>query len=171
MHLLCASMRVGPETRDRRSVPRTAAAVLVLLAALLHLLACGHGPTASPDGPDARPIAGPVVVSGALPAALPDTPPDAPPDALSDALSDAHGDSGPGPERHCCHADEPSIQAPRDAGPVKHPGRWTGQEGVPGVEGPVPAGSVVRAGRPPRAPDRSGSPVGRSLARLGVWRT
>ncbi|WEO98847.1 hypothetical protein A6P39_035060 [Streptomyces sp. FXJ1.172] len=147
-------MRTGSEHRDRRFVLRTAAAVAVLLVALLHLLACAHGP-ASPDAADSRLVSGPVVAA----------------DAHAFA-ADAHGDSGQGPKEHCCHADEPSVQARRGTGPAKQPGPGSGpvHEAVP-VRGVLaPSGSVVRPDRPPgnRAHDSS---AGRSLARLGVWRT
>lgn len=139
-------MKAGPEHRDGRSVPGTAAAVLVvLLAALFHLLACAHEP-ASPTGADVRP-------------------------AVAVVLTDAHGDSGQEPERHCCHADEPSIQAPRDPGPAAQPGHGHGQghEAVPVGGSTAPCASPVRPGRSP-GPAAYDSSAGRSLARLGVWR-
>jgi len=88
VELLFAFMRTGPVHGDSRAVSRTGAAFLVLLAALLHLMACAHGP-ASPAVADTL-LAGPV------------------------AVATAHADSDRDSERHCCHEDEPTILASRD---------------------------------------------------------
>ncbi len=74
--------------RGSRTVSRTGAAILVLLAALLHLMGCAHGP-ASPAVADTL-LAGPV------------------------AVAIAHADSDHDSERHCCHEDEPTVLASRD---------------------------------------------------------
>ncbi|MFG2881161.1 hypothetical protein ACGFYV_02350 [Streptomyces sp. NPDC048297] len=123
---------------------RTGAAILVLLAALLHLLACAHGPAP---------------VSGAGFGTLPTGP-------AAVAVVTADAGSGHDPEQHCCHAEEPTVQAPRDADLVL-PSAHLAASGDGAAKGFVPAPGP---GRSP-APAARGRSVGRSLALLGVWRT
>lgn len=147
-------------------MPWAGAVVVVLLAALLHVLACSHGPTAAP----ARWA-----------------------DALSKSYAKScgqqllkrHRETGPGTDRsgkgtpapaenapapgngaHDCSLDEPAVQPSRDLDAAGRP--------VPAALPAEPAapGHVV----PPAAPDRSRprsteSSAGHTRARLGVWRT
>lgn len=132
---------------DGRAVSRAGAAILVLLAALLHLLACAHGP-ASVNRSDALPT-GTVAVAASAP-----------------LTATANPDSEQAPWRHCCHEDEPTIQAPRDtdrAVPSAHPAATSDGGGDDSTLAP-PRG-------PSPAPFAQGWSVGRSLALLGVWRT
>jgi hypothetical protein len=74
--------------RDSRTVSHTGATILVVLAALLHLMGCAHGP--------ASPAVGDTLLTGPV------------------AVATAHADSDHDSERHCCHEDEPTILASRD---------------------------------------------------------
>ncbi|MGW2486305.1 hypothetical protein ACWCV9_03665 [Streptomyces sp. NPDC001606] len=82
-------MRSGPASRTRRAVLRAGAAVVLLLAVLVHLAVCGHDSVSPPR-------AGAPVAAAA-----------------------ASGEPGSVPDPHCCHGDEPTLQTPRGtAGPV-----------------------------------------------------
>ena len=133
-------MRTGPLHRDRRTVSRTGAAILVLLAALLHLMTCGHGPASPAETHTLQ--------------------------ATTVAIGAGHSDPEHDPEEHCCHDDEPTIQAPRDA-----------VVPLPSVHEAVPVTGVMNSSTPAQWPGLShgarpiGLSIGRSLARLSVLRT
>lgn len=124
---------------------------MVLLAALVHLLACAHGPAPMGVGrADAIPTA---PASCARPA------------ASTDDRVVHQGDPTGEDQSPCCGIDEPTVQPPRDIAPA-----------VDAVPHAVPA---ERAAAPPLAvraallpdPERDAVPQGQSQARLGVWRT
>ncbi|MFD7863122.1 hypothetical protein [Streptomyces sp. NPDC059783] len=139
-------MRARPDSRGIRSVPGAGAVVCVLLAALLHVLGCAHGPTAvSPLRADTLPSAAAAqVLCGPAAPTVPDT---------------------PAPEAHCPGLDQPVLQAP----PVPEPaaagpgGTWSG----PAAPAPVRAAPA----RPRDVPGRPEPPAGRGRAALGIWRT
>ncbi|MFI6935860.1 hypothetical protein [Streptomyces sp. NPDC050287] len=131
---------------------RTGAAVVLLLAGLLHLLACAHGPT--PTGTvraDALPVAsavscGPVERASGGPAAQ-------------------DPGSGEGGATECRGADVPTVQPPREIAPAAA----AAQHGLPGTCLDAPPDAVRRAAP---APARSTAFSDSSeRARLGVWRT
>ncbi|WP_275461636.1 hypothetical protein [Streptomyces noursei] len=146
-------MRAGSLTRGGCSVPRAGAVLAVLLTALLHVLGCAHGPTADP----ALRADAPLFASSAPHRQLPADGPRA----------TTAGRSAPAPDQgpHGCTLDPPTVQPPRDGGPVAWP-----------VVAPLPAGPAgLRPGVPPSAlhPSRAPSPAssdGSTRALLGVWR-
>jgi hypothetical protein len=138
-------MRAGPVYRDGRAVSRTGAAILVLLAALLHLLACAHGPAPAADSLPAGPAA-----------------------AVAIAVVTADSDAEHGPDQHCCHEDEPTIQAPRDTDAALPSAHLTAS-GDGAVDGSVYAPGPGRS--PAAAPGRGSLPIARSLSLIGVSRT
>ncbi|MEU0108417.1 hypothetical protein ABZ313_24080 [Streptomyces sp. NPDC006251] len=145
-------MRARPKRRRSRSVSRTGAVLVVLLAALVHLLACAHGPTAvGASGADAILAAAPAA-SGQV-----SRPAD---DRVGQQTTPAQGN-----QSHCWGIDEPTVQPPRDLTPAT--------DAVPNAlprERTAAPSDAVR----PAAPFRRGpgaGPAGQSRARLGVWRT
>ncbi|MFJ9864227.1 hypothetical protein [Streptomyces sp. NPDC101165] len=145
-------MRVCPDHPSGRSALRAVTAVAVLLAALMHLLACAHGPTSpasarSDTVPTARVALAQADAPSPDPACLPSDP--------------DHDD-----ESHCCGGDEPTIQAPRGAArslPTVH-------EALPVTVAVSRSACVVPSAHPPAAGTADFS-LGPSPARLGVWRT
>ncbi|MEU6089626.1 hypothetical protein ABZ865_23015 [Streptomyces sp. NPDC047085] len=137
-------MRAGPVYRDGRAESRAGAAILVLLAALLHLLACAHGPAPAADSLPAGPAA-----------------------AVAIAVVTADSDAEHGPDQHCCHEDEPTIQAPRDTDAALPSAHLTASSG--GEDGSVRAPGPGQS--PAAPPGRGGLPIARSLALIGVSRT
>ena len=134
-------MRTGLVRRDSRTVSRTGAVILVLLAALLHLMACAHG-TASPAVADTL-LTGPF------------------------AVATAHADSDHDSEQHCCHEDEPTILASRDTA-ISEPSAFEAasvtrvrNDSAPAPWGPGLSSQALA----------DGLSMGRSLACLGVLRT
>ncbi|MET9871107.1 hypothetical protein ABZZ16_34165, partial [Streptomyces sp. NPDC006386] len=144
-------MRARSGGRRSRPVKRTGAVLVVLLAALVHLLACAHGPA-------------PVGVGRA--------------DSLLVAQASCGQSAGPvgDPASHqreprdggaawCWGHDEPTAQPPRDAAsaaavmPTDLPPQYVG----------APAAAPWAA--PPTDPRPDAESVGQSRARLGVWRT
>ena len=126
---------------------------MVLLAALLHVLDCAHGPTAAQAGrADSLLPASPV--SCAQPAQRS-------PQTTARQTAPAHDR-----EVHCCGLDEPTLQPPRDvvpAAPVLHdapPAEPSGAQSPP----------TFPTGQPSQLPTGPSSP-GRARACLGVWRT
>jgi hypothetical protein len=149
--LPCVSMVAWSVGREHRPAPRAATALVVLLAALLHLLGCAHGPAASEVARADTPL---LVTATCGPTCTPATSSDMPP-------APAPGEG----RAHCWDGDEPTVQPPRG---VSSP--------VPGVD--VTAPSAGEGGR--LSPARTGPPVesapgpataGRARARLGVWRS
>ncbi|MGW3953495.1 hypothetical protein ACWEKM_21870 [Streptomyces sp. NPDC004752] len=127
------------------------AALVLLLAVLVHLLGCAHGPTfAGPAPADTPLLAGAAYGRVSPPSAVPVTQP-APPSG--DDLA------------HCEDGDEPTVLPPRDiASPVP---------AADGTTPPTAADDKLPAPRtgPPAGPAPGTDTAGRSRARLGVWRS
>lgn len=124
----------------------------MLLAALMHLLACAHGP-ASPAS--ARSDTVPTTrVAFAQAGTLP-------PDPACRPSDPDHDD-----ESHCCGGDEPTIQAPRGAARSLQ----TVHKALPVTVAASRSACVVPSAHPPAA-GTAGFPLGPVPARLGVWRT
>ncbi|WP_435208983.1 hypothetical protein [Streptomyces sp. bgisy034] len=134
--------------RHHRSASRTGAVLVLLLAALLHVLACAHGPTPAGEVRADTPLV--AAVCGQTP---------------HDQQQAGTGQSAPyhDSDAHCWGGDEPTVQPPRDvtpALPVVH-------DAVPGGHTAVPA----PPSRPGPAPVAFGGPsAGHARALLGVWR-
>jgi hypothetical protein len=145
-------MRVWSVRRNSRPVSWTGAALVVLLAALVHLMACAHGLAPAGAG---RADTVPVISTAACVQSSP----------ASDETSVEGRDPGEGGGVHCCGLDEPTAGPPRDITPaaaaVTHVLPAERIDALPGV---VPE-------RPLRSPDPAVTPVQRERARLGVWRT
>lgn len=144
-------MRVWSVRRSRRPVPWTGAALAVLLAALVHLLGCAHGPVPAGAGHVGAIHVVPTASCGQTTASVDDW--------TAEGLDPADGGG-----THCCNLDEPTVQLPRDitlAEAAHHalPAEYIGA--LPGTAGE----------RPPRRPDPAASPIHQERARLGVWRT
>ncbi|MFF7467641.1 hypothetical protein [Streptomyces sp. NPDC008092] len=146
-------MRAGPVSDGSRSVARAGAVLLLLLAALLHVLDCAHGPNADPSGR----------TDTLLPASSASCAPAPGPMQRTTAQQTAPGQEGAG---HCCGADEPTLQPPREVA-LAVPATAHGTPAAPHPGAPPPARPAPRHARP--APDAA-SP-GETRARLGVWRT
>ncbi|MFF8431229.1 hypothetical protein ACF07Y_40065 [Streptomyces sp. NPDC016566] len=145
-------MRVCPDHPSSRSALRAVAAVAMLLTALMHLLACAHGP-ASPASArsDTVPAVRAALAQAGAPAADPGLRP-----------SDPDHDH----ESHCCGGDEPTIQAPRDAARALQ----TLHEAPPLTTAVSRPACPVPSTQPP-ATGTADFSLGPSPARLGVWRT
>ncbi|MEV0736797.1 hypothetical protein AB0I51_12695 [Streptomyces sp. NPDC050549] len=142
-------MKVWSVRRNIRPGGRTGAALVVLLAALMHLLACAHGP--GPAGADAI-----RVVSAASLG----------PSSRSAAEAYAEGqDPAEGGGHHCSNLDEPTTQPPRDITPLAEAvAHVLPAEGIDALSG-------GERKRPPRFPDPAASSVEPERSQLGVWRT
>ncbi|MET9103688.1 hypothetical protein [Streptomyces antibioticus] len=130
---------------------RTGAVLLVLLAALVHVLACAHGPTATPTGQTDSLLLTSTASCGQAP--------ERPQRTTAQQTGPAH-DS----DVHCWGLDEPTIQPPRDvtlAVPTVH---VTPSAEHLGAQPPPPAAPAVQP--TPCVP----SP-GQTRSRIGVWRT
>ncbi|MFD4259682.1 hypothetical protein ACFWR9_19160 [Streptomyces sp. NPDC058534] len=131
---------------------RSAAAMLVLLAALLHLLACAHSP-AVPGTERA--------VTGRFVAA---------PHGQTPASADEHSQRHEPPQHHhvhCCGGeDEPTVQPSRDVALAVHAVHSALTADCLGAQ-PSPTRLAVHT--PP--PDPGSSSTGQTRARLGAWRT
>lgn len=136
-----------------RPVARTAAPLVVLLAVLVHLLACAHGPATT-----GMARAETAHSAGAFRGHAPE-PADAETALLQSAPTHDH-------QPQCCDLDEPTVQPSRDIpladGPALH---------VLRVEHPGTQPSAPRASEHPPASRPSGSSTGHTRSRLGVWRT
>ncbi|MFE7979458.1 hypothetical protein [Streptomyces shenzhenensis] len=137
--------------RERRPRSRAGAALVVLLAALIHLLGCAHGPVSAGAARADTPLS-------ATAACGPVSPP--PAVAVTQPAPPSGGDLA-----HCRDGDGPTVQPPRD---IASP--------VPAVDGAAPA--VAAADKlpapktgPPAGPAPGPATAGRSRARLGVWRS
>ncbi|MEU6462911.1 hypothetical protein [Streptomyces sp. NPDC046976] len=145
-------MRAVFSTRYDRSVPRPGAVLVLLLATLLHLFGCCHGPTASPDARADVLAQASATTPGQLPGDRPGM--------------TAAGQSAPDPggEAHCSGLDQPTVQ-PREAG--------TGAPLLAAVAPSAPADLHLFA--PPARhrlhPRPPAAPAGETRAQLGVWRT
>ncbi|MEV6593431.1 hypothetical protein [Streptomyces acidicola] len=157
-----------------RSRSRTGAVLVVLLAALLHLLVCAHGPTPTATGRVDFPPAAAAAPSPSCgqPSGTPHTTPSSHNARTSHTSHTTHSESehrtgeGSGSEAGCLDRDEPTVQPPRGIAPAA-PAVQT----EPAVEHaePQPPSSSVRAGAP--YPGAAPSPAGQVRACLGVWRT
>ncbi|MFJ9710188.1 hypothetical protein [Streptomyces sp. NPDC101234] len=148
-------MRVGSVTQGSRSRPWAGAVVVALLAMLLHLLACAHGPTTTEGaGVDSLLLASPTAC-GQLPAATPRQP------VVTDQSSPAQD-----PEGHCCSLDGPTVQPPR---PCDRPAVAP----APDAQSAVPSSDDAVMSLPAPGPAAARPPLsaGHTRARLGVWRT
>jgi hypothetical protein len=151
-------MRITPARHDRTRTGHRAGAVLaVLLAALVHLLCCAHGPASAATG-RADTLA---VVTAAAPCGPPAGP-------HGHAPRSAEGGEGHD-DAECRGADEPGVQAPRGLQPAS-------DAAVPHHTGGADPGALPAAlAAPPRHAAHSRpplpAPTGQGRARLGVWRT
>ncbi|MFF4521272.1 hypothetical protein [Streptomyces bluensis] len=139
-----------------RSRSRAGAVLVVLLAALLHLLACSHGPTPTAAGRVDSPSAAAASPSCGQPSGTPHR---------AHREGEQRSVEGSGGAAGCLDRDEPIVQPPRGVAPAA-PALQT----EPAVEHGEPQPSSVRAGAPPH-PGAAPSPAGQARARLGVWRT
>ncbi|MER5949023.1 hypothetical protein ABT127_23530 [Streptomyces sp. NPDC001904] len=138
-------MKILSVRRGGRPGAWTGAALVVLLAALLHLLACAHGPAADGAG-----RADTIAATSA---------------AVSHATTAAHRtDSGGDGDARCRGMDEPTAQPPRDRAPAETVRSAPAAE--PRLSSPAPS-----HGRPPGAGRHTECSAPGDRARLGVWRT
>ncbi|MFD7667435.1 hypothetical protein [Streptomyces sp. NPDC059788] len=134
------------------SASRTGAVILVLLAALAHVLVCAHGPVPAGPGKVDTPVA----------AATFDCP--GAPGQRTEAAA-PHSLHGHGSAEFCSGLDSPTLQPPRQiTSPLESSPRL------------VPAGLVEAepdgvAADQPQPPKPGRSAAGQERARLGVWRT
>ncbi|MCZ4604207.1 hypothetical protein O3S80_10660 [Streptomyces sp. Lzd4kr] len=136
--------------RHHRSASRTGAVLVLLLAALLHVLACAHGPTLADEARADTPLV--------TAAACGQTPHDR--QQAGTGQSSPYHDSG----AHCWGGDEPTVQPPRDVAlalPVVH-------DALPGVHTVVLAPLSPHSPAPPAS---GGQSAGHTRALFGVWRT
>lgn len=147
-----ALMRVEAGRRAGRLGRWPEVVLAVLLAILVHLLACAHGPVLT-GGERADSIA-----------ALSTPSCDQPPPPLTYPAGQAPQPGGGG-EQQCVGGDEPSVQAQRGL----HQADAAVCDELPGV----PSGSGVGCGwhRPPPPHCSAGLPAQQKRACLGVWRT
>ncbi|MET9831974.1 hypothetical protein ABZ078_22345 [Streptomyces sp. NPDC006385] len=146
-------MRAGSISRSSRSTARAGAALLVILAALVHVLACAHGPTAGAAG---RADSLLLVSSAACGQAH-----ERPEQTTAQQTAPAHN-SGV----HCWGMDEPTVQPPRDiavAGPAVHDDPAAEHLGV---QLPPAAPALQSLSLMPGLPS-----AGQTRACFGVWRT
>ncbi|MFD9793606.1 hypothetical protein ACFWXK_21970 [Streptomyces sp. NPDC059070] len=146
-------MRVGSVTRGSRSWPWAGAALVVMLAALLHLLACAHGP-ATFEAVRADSL---LLTSSTADAQLP-----------ADARQEQVAAGQPSPthdtEAHRCSLDGPTAQPPRACGhPAAEP-TLDAPSDLPCADHTVTAPSDTGSAQPPLS-------AGHVRALLGVWRT
>ncbi|MBO1335683.1 hypothetical protein [Streptomyces sp. VRA16 Mangrove soil] len=146
-------MRTLPAGPRGRPGPWPGAAVVVLLAVLVHLLGCAHGPV--PDGAGRTDT---VVAAASAPI------------AASTATAPVRGASGPvsrpaeGGDTHCWGMDQPTAQPPRDRTQAD------ATQIAPSALGHLPAAVPVRERADDERPHTAWCSQ-RERARLGVWRT
>ncbi|WP_159024509.1 hypothetical protein [Streptomyces scabiei] len=130
---------------------RTGAVLVVLMAALVHLLACSHGPAPVGVGRADSLLAAPASCAQAS-------------EPTDDPAANQPGPAGGG-ETLCQGHYEPTAQPPRDPAPAT--------AAMPTALPPqyADAPTVAERAAPPSDPSPSGDSVGQSRARLGVWRT
>ncbi|MFF0227295.1 hypothetical protein [Streptomyces sp. NPDC004629] len=131
---------------------RAGAALVVLLAALVHLLGCAHGPLPAGSVRADTPLL--------VEAACGQVPPPPPVVTVTRPAPPSGDDLA-----QCWDTDEPTVQPPRD---IASP--------VPAVdEAAAPAAaddeSPTAGTGPPAGPAPGPAAAGRSRARLGVWRS
>ncbi|ALV39181.1 hypothetical protein [Streptomyces sp. CdTB01] len=145
-------MTLGSALRSSRPVARTGAVLVVLVAALVHLLACAHGPTPTGVGqPDA-------ILTATVSCAQASGPADD---------ESAVREDGPAQENdvRCWGVDEPTVQPPRAIAPAAE----VIQDALPIDPTSVLPGTVGEGPPPPPAGGTSSAQQQRAL--LGVWRT
>ncbi|MBK5991167.1 hypothetical protein ACFCZ4_02215 [Streptomyces microflavus] len=144
-------MRMGAGHRAGRLGACSGAALLVLLAVLVHVLACAHGPALAGEG-----RADSIAAASGPSCDRPPPPRTYPPGQAPQPAGDGY--------RPCLSGDEPSVQVPRGMEQADA----AGCDELPGV--PSGAGVDQGPGRPP--PTWSGGlPAQQKRACLGVWRT
>ncbi|MFF7793466.1 hypothetical protein [Streptomyces sp. NPDC007991] len=145
-------MGVWSASRSNRPVSRTGVVLAVLLAALVHVLACGHGPAPAGGGRADAILIVSTASSGPSSSAACDASPQAPDPAKDGRV-------------HCFGLDEPTAQPSRDGTPVA--------DSVHDRPTAEPVGTSPDDLRqwPQASPDLAPSSVHRERARLGVWRT
>lgn len=143
-------MRVLSGWRCARPALWARAALCVVLAALIHVLGCAHGP--APAGTERSDAILTVAAT------------------CEQATNSAHGAAlGSAGHHHggfsaCSGVDEPSIQAPRDIGAPQQP--------AVALQPFFDAATLVIAPattEPPPGGESGGAPHGRTQALLGVW--
>ncbi|MFI7005047.1 hypothetical protein [Streptomyces sp. NPDC050145] len=149
-------MRISPARHDRsRPGHRTGAILAVLLAALVHLLCCAHGPVASAAG-----RADTITAVAPAPCGQPAGP------QTHLGHDDHDGHDGHEGDAQCSGTDEPSVQAPRgiqpaaDITPVTLPGADLDRADLPTARRPFGYSG------PPLV-----APAEQRRAHLGIWRT
>ncbi|MFG2955009.1 hypothetical protein ACGF5O_14895 [Streptomyces sp. NPDC048291] len=133
---------------------RTGAVLLLLLAALLHVLDCAHGPNADPSGRADTLLLTPSASCTQTPE----------PAQRTTARQATPGQEG---TAHCCGSDEPTLQPPRDVA-LALPATVHGTPAARHLGTPAPSAAAAPRHSWP-VPDAA-SP-GETQARLGVWRT
>ncbi|WP_146075027.1 hypothetical protein [Streptomyces sp. Ru73] len=145
---------------------------MVLLTAMLHLLACAHGPTPTTAGRVDTPLAvtyAPACEQGRASYDRAGSSADGNTDgSAGGSTGDWAGERaapGSGGEALCGGEDELTMKPPRSVAPAA-PAVQTAlavEYAVPPPSGPVPAGASPK-------PSASAPPNGQARARLGVWR-
>ncbi|MGW3173370.1 hypothetical protein [Streptomyces sp. NPDC001153] len=173
-------MRAGSViTRSGRSVPRAGAVVVVLLATLLHLLGCCHGPAAAealrtdalsqvaPGSHGPRPAdwhrdttSGPGTAGRSAYGQGTDE------QSTAGESTAGQGTPASDEDAHCCALDEPTVQPPRHPRPTGPP---LPDLVLPDPPGPAAAAPSSAHHHSPAVPAESSAGHGRAL--LGVWRT
>lgn len=153
MRLRFVPMRVGPVTQWRRSWPWAGAVVVALLATLLHLLACAHGPTTIEAVRSDSLLLTSSTVYGQLPADEQREP------AAAGQSSPTHDT-----EEHCCSLDGPTAEPPRPCGHPAVAPTPDAPSDVPSADHAVSAPSDTGLAQPLLS-------AGHFRACLGVWRT
>ncbi|MFJ4714085.1 hypothetical protein [Streptomyces sp. NPDC088785] len=160
-------MKILSVRRGDRPGAWSGAALVVLLAALLHLLACAHGP--APAGvPRADTIAATGHAAGSAaartgPALTPG------PTTVAHATTAPPMDGDRDGDGRCRGMDEPTAQPPRDRTGAAIP--RDAQSAEPHLAGLAPAPPPVRAAGAPGPPVCPPPSPRQGRARLGVWRT
>ncbi|MFF4837529.1 hypothetical protein [Streptomyces sp. NPDC001315] len=145
-------MRIWSARHKGRPVPRAGAALVVLLAVLVHLLACAHG-----SAPVGAGRADALLVVSTASCGQPAVPDDD--HSTVKGLDPAQGGGG-----HCRNLDEPTAQPPRDITLAAGVHSLLPAEHVDALRGPL-------GQQPPRYPASAPPSVQQERARLGVWRT
>ena len=147
-----ALMSISRLPRGGHSSVRTGAVLLVLLAALMHVLGCAHGPT-----PTSAPRVDAVPVASADCAHVSGQPQEP---------AGEHAPTAPDGTGHCVGPDEPTVQPPRDIGGTAQPGETTAHAAHVAVLTPP----APRLGRSTASQSGTLSTT-QARASLGIWRT
>lgn len=149
--LLSALMAARSAHRSPRPGSHAGAALVVLLAMLVHLLGCAHGPALDSVRTDSLLT----MTTSCGPASA----------GVADEPATQHGTPSEDEPVECEGSDEPSVQPPRD---IVTPAPTAALTVQPMTN---PAAPHVRRPPLPPAPDPGSPDTGRSRAGLGVWRT